>query len=174
MRVTSKGRYAVTAMLDLALHGRDRAVALTDVAARQDIPASYLGQLFAQLCKSGLVSSRRGPGGGYKLAKASADIAVADVIDAVDEGVDNTRCGGKADCQGNQRCLSHGLWESLNHNIYDFLSGVSLAEVLAEREAVKVAKRQDHLFEQHRPPPELPIHRRDEALSQELSREARS
>ena len=161
MRVTSKGRYAVTAMLDLALHSQDGEVALTAIAARQDIPASYLGQLFAQLCKSGLVASRRGPGGGYRLAKTSDDISVGDVICAVDESVDNTRCGGKADCQGSQRCLSHGLWDSLNHRIYDFLNATSLAEVLAEREAVKVAKRQDSLFEQRRA---APVRRHDGAL----------
>lgn len=160
MKITAKGRYAVTAMLDLALHSEDGEVALTAVSARQDIPASYLGQLFSQLCRSGLVASRRGPGGGYKLAKASDDISVADVICAVDESVDSTRCGGRADCQGNQRCLSHGLWEGLNHRIYDFLSATSLAAVLAEREAIKVAKRQDHQFEQHHA---TPVRRRDEA-----------
>ncbi len=165
MKVTSKGRYAVTAMLDLALHSRDGDVALTAIAARQDIPASYLGQLFAQLCRSGLVASRRGPGGGYRLAKASDDISVADVICAVDESVDNTRCGGKADCQGNQRCLSHGLWENLNHKVYNFLSATSLSAVLAEREAIKVAKRQDYLFERRHA---TPMHRQDEALSERV------
>lgn len=149
MRLTSKGRYAVAAMLDLALHGHNKPVALTDIAARQEIPPSYLGQLFMQLRKSGLVASRRGPGGGYTLAKASEHISVADVICAVDENVDSTRCGGKADCQSSQRCLTHGLWEGLSRSIYDFLSGTSLAEVLAEREAIKVARRQERLFEAH-------------------------
>ena len=156
MRLTSKGRYAVAAMLDLALHGdgrgdehgdgHGRRVALADISARQEIPVSYLGQLFARLHKHGLISSQRGPGGGYTLAKSAEEISIADVICAVDESVDSTRCGGKADCQGNQRCLTHGLWENLSRKIYDFLNETTLAEVLAEREAIKVAKRQDRLF----------------------------
>ena len=150
MRLTTKGRYAVAAMLDLALHSHDNLVALADISARQEIPVSYLGQLFARLNKSGLIASRRGPGGGYLLAKVAEEISIADVICAVDENVDSTRCGGKADCQSNQRCLTHGLWESLSHRIYDFLSKTSLAEVLAEREAMKVAKRQDRLFASQR------------------------
>ena len=162
MRLTAKGRYAVAAMLDLALHGQERAVALTDVAVRQEIPASYLAQLFTRLRRCGLVASRRGPGGGYRLAKSSEDISVADVIGAVDESVDSTRCGGKADCQSNQRCLTHGLWEGLSRRIYDFLSDTSLAQVLAEREAAKVAKRQDQWFaRQHG----APLHWRGESLS---------
>ena len=149
MRLTSKGRYAVAAMLDLALHDEDKPVALSDVATRQEIPESYLGQLFARLRQSGLVVSRRGPGGGYTLAKTSEDISVADIICAVDESVDSTRCGGKADCQNNQRCLTHGLWENLSRKIHGFLSETSLAEVLAEREAMEVARRQDHLLSEH-------------------------
>ena len=150
MKLTSKGRYAVAAMLDLALHSQNKSVALADVATRQEIPVSYLGQLFARLCKQGLVSSQRGPGGGYRLAKSSEDISVADVICAVDESIDNTRCGGKADCQSSQRCLTHGLWEKLSRSIYDFLNGTSLAEVLVDQEAMEVAHRQVRLFEQHR------------------------
>ncbi len=162
MRLTSKGRYAVTAMLDLALHGDDEPVTLTDIAARQQIPVSYLGQLFARLRQRGLVASRRGPGGGYTLAKASGDISVADVICAVDESVDSTRCGGKADCQDNRRCLTHGLWEKLSHKIHGFLSETSLAEVLAERDAIAVAKRQDRLFRERR---DIAVNWRDEPLS---------
>ncbi len=162
MRLTTKGRYAVTAMLDLALHGDDKPVALADIAARQQIPVSYLGQLFARLRKRSLVASRRGPGGGYMLAKAPARISVADVICAVDETVDSTRCGGKADCQDRRRCLTHGLWEGLSRSIYDFLSGTSLAEVLAEREAIKVAQRQDRLFERRRG---VPVNWQNESLS---------
>ena len=137
-------------MLDLALHGGDKPVALTAIAARQDIPLSYLGQLFPQLRKRGLVVSRRGPGGGYTLAKTSEDISVAEVIRAVGERVDSTRCGGKANCQGGQRCLTHGLWEALSRKIYDFLGETSLAEILAEGRVAEVAERQDRLFRQRR------------------------
>ena len=147
MKLTTKGRYAVTAMLDLALYGQDKSVVLTDVARRQEISPSYLGQLFAQLCKHGLVQSQRGPGGGYKLAKSSEDISVADVIMAVNENVDSTQCGGKANCQSGQRCLAHGLWESLSHRIYSFLDNTSLAKVVAEHDVLEVAKRQALSFE---------------------------
>ena len=142
MKLTARGRYAVTAMLDLALYGQGRPVMLNEVAMRQEIPLSYLGQLFAKLRKRGLVNSQRGPGGGYRLAKPLEGISVADVILAVNERIDNTQCGGKVDCQGSQRCLTHGLWESLSHNIFNFLNSVSLAKVVAEHEVLEVARRQ--------------------------------
>ena len=165
MRLTSKGRYAVTAMLDLALHGGNQPVALNDVAVRQAIPVSYLGQIFVQLRQHGLVVSRRGPGGGYALAKAPENVSVADVIRAVKESVDSTRCGGKADCQSRKRCLTHGLWEGLNRSIHGFLSETSLAKVLAERNVAEVAERQDRLFRKHC---EVAVNYRDEFASEQV------
>lgn len=142
MKLTTRGRYAVTAMLDLVLYGQGRPVMLNEVAVRQEIPISYLGQLFSKLRKQGLVNSQRGPGGGYRLAKPPEGISIADVMLAVEENIDNTRCGGKVDCQNSQRCLAHGLWESLSRNIFDFLNDVSLAKAVAEHEVLEVAKRQ--------------------------------
>ncbi|MCB1666688.1 MAG: Rrf2 family transcriptional regulator, partial [Pseudomonadales bacterium] len=107
MRLSTKGRYAVTAMMDLAIHGEESSVTLADISECQGISLSYLEQLFARLRREGLVEGVRGPGGGYRLAKAAATITVADIINAVGEGVDATRCGGKGDCQGGARCLTH-------------------------------------------------------------------
>ncbi len=143
MRLTTKGRYAVTAMLDLALHHRQGPVALADIAARQGISLSYLEQLFAQLRKRGLVRSTRGPGGGYQLGLDAGKIAVADVIGAVDELVDATRCGGLENCQADQRCLTHDLWEDLSRQIHEFLSGIDLAQLVDRRRVREVAARQD-------------------------------
>ncbi len=143
MRLTTKGRYAVTAMLDLALHHAGAPVNLADIASRQGISLSYLEQLFARLRKQGLVISARGPGGGYGLAHSAAAITVADVIRAVDEAVDATRCGGKQNCQGEERCLTHELWEELSRRIAGFLGEVSLADLVARREVKQVQRRQD-------------------------------
>lgn len=141
MRLTTKGRFAVTAMLDLALNeagadGSQKPVALAGISERQDISLSYLEQLFSRLRRQGLVTSVRGPGGGYNLAKPQADISVSDIIAAVDELVDATQCSGKEDCHGaNGRCMTHDLWASLNKKILDHLSGVSLGSmVLAQQE----------------------------------------
>lgn len=142
MRLTTKGRYAVTAMLDLAIHDDEGPVALADIANRQGISLSYLEQLFAQLRKHGLVRSTRGPGGGYRLGRGATAIAVSDVIRAVDESVDATRCGGKENCQGEERCLTHDLWTDLSHQIYEFLSGINLAQLVARRRVKEVACRQ--------------------------------
>ena len=150
MKLTTKGRYAVTAMLDLALHAEDGTVTLADIAARQDISLAYLEQLFARLRRAGLVSSARGPGGGYALAQACETIAVADVIAAVDERVDSTRCGGSADCQNHERCLTHGLWEDLSEQIHEFLSGITLAQLMARGGVREVADRQDRMLREHR------------------------
>jgi len=139
MRLTTRGRYAVTAMLDLALHYRQGPVSLAEIAERQGIAQSYLEQLFSRLRKHGLVDGTRGPGGGYRLLKSSDMISVADVIDAVDETVDATRCGGQRNCQGEQRCLTHDLWEDLSTQIRDFLGNVSLDE-LVERRSVQVIR----------------------------------
>lgn len=143
MRLTTKGRYAVTAMLDLAYHSGKRPVALTDIAKRQDISLSYLEQLFAKLRRAGMVSGVRGPGGGYQLSRPSSEINIADIITAVDESVDSTRCGGKGNCQNNQPCLTHELWMGLSEQIYNYLAGISLADLLARGEVQAVADRQE-------------------------------
>lgn len=142
MRLTTKGRYAVTAMLDLAIHFDDGPITLADISRRQGISLSYLEQLFSRLRKQGLVVSARGPGGGYRLSRESADIAVADVITAIDEKVDATRCGGLANCQDDEPCLTHELWSDLSKRIYDFLSGITLADLVNRREVQDVAERQ--------------------------------
>lgn len=142
MRLTTKGRYAVTAMLDLALHAQKGPVSLGDISDRQSISVSYLEQLFAKLRKSGLVSSVRGPGGGYQLAHLAGEIYVADIIDAVDESVDATRCGGQGDCQQGVTCLTHELWSDLSDQIHHFLANISLQELLTRRQVQAVSIRQ--------------------------------
>lgn len=143
MRLTSKGRYAVTAMLDVALHTAAGPVPLADISQRQGISLSYLEQLFARLRKQGLVSSVRGPGGGYQLGREAASISVSDVISAVDESVDATRCQGKSDCQSGTRCLTHTLWSDLSHRIEDFLTGITLGELVSQQDVQNLAKRQN-------------------------------
>jgi len=130
MKLTTKGRYAVTAMLDLALHDQGGPINLADISSRQGISLSYLEQLFARLRKQGLVISARGPGGGYQLGRQSEEISIVDVIRAVDERVDATRCGGSKNCQGDERCLTHDLWEELSQQISGFLGGISLADLV--------------------------------------------
>ncbi len=143
MRLTSKGRYAVTAMLDVALHTNTGPVPLADISARQEISLSYLEQLFARLRKQGLVVSVRGPGGGYQLGRAAHLISVSEVISAVDESVDATRCQGKSDCQGGAKCLTHSLWSDLSTRIEDFLTQITLGELVSQNDIQSVAKRQD-------------------------------
>lgn len=134
MRLTTKGRFAVTAMLDLALNesinGNAKPVTLAGISERQEISLSYLEQLFSRLRRQGLVSSVRGPGGGYRVAKAHSDISVSDIIAAVDELIDATQCGGQENCRDTGRCMTHDLWASLNDKILDYLSGVSLADMV--------------------------------------------
>ena len=142
MKLTTKGRYAVTAMLDLALHYDQGAVTLADIAKRQGISLSYLEQLFAKLRRNGLVDSVRGPGGGYNLASNPSEISVADIVLAINENIDARRCGGKANCDGDERCLTHELWESLSIRISDFLSGISLADLVSNSNVQAVAIRQ--------------------------------
>lgn len=142
MRLTTKGRYAVTAMLDLALNAQDRPITLADISQRQGISLSYLEQLFSRLRKQGLVSSARGPGGGYRLSRNADDINVAQVIEAVDEKVSVTRCGGKGDCQNGEACLTHKLWCSLSDQIHGFLDGISLGSLVDEEHVKLVAERQ--------------------------------
>lgn len=148
MRLTTKGRYAVTAMLDLAFHSQTRPVTLTDIATRQTISLSYLEQLFARLRKAGMVKGVRGPGGGYTLSRNAQDINVADIIEAVDEPVDSTKCGGKSNCHNEQPCLTHDLWMGLSEQIRDYLKQISLGQLLARDLVSEVAKRQGELVEQ--------------------------
>ena len=148
MRLTTKGRFAVTAMLDLALHEAEelatqvtpiqqgvgsKPVTLAGISERQHISLSYLEQLFSRLRKDGLVSSVRGPGGGYRLAKPASEISVSNIITAVDELIDATQCGGTENCHDEGRCMTHDLWTALNGKILEYLSGVSLAELVANK-----------------------------------------
>ena len=148
MRLTTKGRYAVTAMLDLALHTDHGPVSLADISARQGISLSYLEQLFARLRQCNLVQSVRGPGGGYRLLGNTADISVAQVVDAVSESLDATRCEGKGNCHEGEVCLTHHLWENLSAQIHQFLSGISLADLVARGEIQAVKERQDSRLQQ--------------------------
>ncbi|SHO58105.1 Fe-S cluster assembly transcriptional regulator IscR [Vibrio quintilis] len=143
MRLTSKGRYAVTAMLDVALHSQQNPVPLADISERQGISLSYLEQLFAKLRKAGLVASVRGPGGGYRLGNEAGCISVGHVIGAVDESVDATKCAGKGDCQGGTRCLTHTLWCDLSSRISDFLDNITLGDLMNDNEILAVSDRQD-------------------------------
>lgn len=143
MRLTSKGRYAVTAMLDVALHSNQGPVPLADISERQGISLSYLEQLFSRLRKAGLVASVRGPGGGYRLGIDANQIAVGTVIAAVDESVDATKCQGKGDCQGGVRCLTHTLWHNLSARISEFLDGITLGELMVNSEVLDISERQN-------------------------------
>ena len=142
MRLTTKGRYAVTAMLDLAIHFDSGPITLADISRRQGISLSYLEQLFSRLRKRGLVDSVRGPGGGYNLAMSPEKISVADIVLCINENIDATRCGGDRNCQGDERCLTHYLWHSLSERIHDFLANITLADLVAEPNVREVADRQ--------------------------------
>ena len=144
MRLTTKGRYAVTAMLDLALRQGKGPISLAEISERQGISLSYLEQLFTRLRKSELVQSTRGPGGGYTLSRSADDIAVAEVITAVDEKVDSTRCGGLGNCQDDERCLTHELWMDLSEQIYLFLDSISLGALVKRDDVREVAERQSN------------------------------
>jgi Rrf2 family iron-sulfur cluster assembly transcriptional regulator len=143
MRLTTKGRFAVTAMIDVAMHNGDGPVTLAGVAERQKISLSYLEQLFGKLRRAGLVDSVRGPGGGYNLARASTGVSVADIITAVDEPLDATQCGGKENCLDDRRCMTHELWASLNVHIFSFLSSVTLEQLVRQQDKKDVAVLQD-------------------------------
>jgi len=143
MRLTTKGRYAVTAMLDLALHATEGPVPLADISQRQGISLSYLEQLFSRLRRQGLVGSARGPGGGYRLARAASEIAVVDVINAIDENVNVTRCGGQGDCQDGEPCLTHDLWCDLSKQIHDFLAGIDLQQLVDDGAVRQISARQE-------------------------------
>lgn len=143
MRLTTKGRYAVTALLDLAIHADTGPVNLADISQRQGISLSYLEQLFAKLRRNNLVCSIRGPGGGYRLGKTAQAIRIVDIIDAVDESVDATKCQGKGNCQQGETCLTHHLWEDLSHQIHEFLGSISIADLIARSEIRRIAEQQD-------------------------------
>lgn len=144
MRLTTKGRYAVTAMLDLALNVQHGPTSLGDISQRQEISLSYLEQLFARLRRAGLVTSVRGPGGGYLLARRPEEISVSQVIDAVNETVDATRCQGLSDCQQGSTCLTHHLWCELSGQIRNFLDGITLAQLIQRPDVIRIASRQKH------------------------------
>lgn len=143
MRLTTKGRYAVTAMLDLALHAYDGPVSLSDISARQGISLSYLEQLFAKLRRAELVKSVRGPGGGYCLGEHESNIFIAQIVDAVNESIDTTKCKQKGDCQNGEKCLTHHLWSDLSIQIHEFLSGISLNDLMKKRDVQAISNRQD-------------------------------
>ena len=142
MRLTTKGRFAVTAMVDLALRQNRGPVTLAAISERQHISLSYLEQLFGKLRRASLVSSVRGPGGGYNLAQPANQITVADIVTAVDEPLDATQCGGKENCHDDKRCMTHDLWATLNDKMYEYLDSVKLSDLVAQqaarKEAVKV------------------------------------
>ena len=140
MRLTTKGRFAVTAMIDLALHNGNEPVTLAEISGRQRISLSYLEQLFGKLRRHQLVDSVRGPGGGYVLAKDIGQVSVADIIQAVDEPIDATQCGGKENCHDDQKCLTHDLWAALNSRIFDYLEGVTLRQLVEAQKAKEAAK----------------------------------
>lgn len=142
MRLSTKGRYAVTAMLDLALNGSEGPVTLADISENQGISLSYLEQLFAALRSKGLVRGVRGPGGGYYLGRESDEISIADIICAVDEWVEFTRCKGKSNCQDGQRCLTHNLWDDLSQQIYIFLTDITLDDLVKRGEVRAAARKQ--------------------------------
>ena len=143
MRLTTKGRFAVTAMLDLAMRGGKHPVTLAGISERQDISLSYLEQLFSRLRRHELVESVRGPGGGYYLARPTDKVSVADIIRAVDEPIDATKCGGNENCHHEHRCLTHDLWTGLNAHIYSYLDNVSLASLVEKSDECKGAVVQD-------------------------------
>ena len=143
MKLTTKGRYAVNAMLDLALHNDQAPVSLADISARQNISLTYLEQLFRKLRKKGLVESVRGPKGGYRLAMDADEISTAHVMYAVDEHINMTSCGGQQNCMGDVRCLTHDLWLGLNRHVAEYLNGISLGEIIRTNNVKQVAERQD-------------------------------
>jgi Rrf2 family iron-sulfur cluster assembly transcriptional regulator len=143
MRLTTKGRFAVTAMIDVAMHSTHGPATLAGVSERQGISLSYLEQLFGKLRRHGLVASVRGPGGGYRVAAPADKVSVADIIIAVDEPIDATQCGGLENCHDDRRCMTHELWASLNTRIFDFLQSVTLAELVRQQHKAGVVVMQD-------------------------------
>jgi Rrf2 family iron-sulfur cluster assembly transcriptional regulator len=146
MRISTKGRYSVTAMLDLAIHDKVGPVTLADISQCQGISLSYLEQLFAKLRKAGLVKGVRGPGGGYRLARSAAEISIAEIICSVDENVDITNCSGQGDCMDGEKCLTHDLWTNLSHKLYDFLSGITLAQFVERPGIPELSMQRDKMI----------------------------
>jgi Rrf2 family iron-sulfur cluster assembly transcriptional regulator len=144
MRLTTKGRFAVTAMIDVAMHSGAGPVTLAGVSERQKISLSYLEQLFGKLRRHGLVDSVRGPGGGYNLARPADAVSVADIIVAVDEPIDATQCGGKENCKDDKRCMTHELWANLNTHIFAYLRSVTLEQLVRQQDKQPVTVLQDH------------------------------
>ena len=140
MRLTTKGRFAVTAMIDLAMQHGSGPVTLAEISGRQKISLSYLEQLFGKLRRHQLVESVRGPGGGYCLAKDMAQLSVSEIILAVDEPIDATQCGGKENCHDDRKCLTHDLWAALNERIFDYLGGVTLRQLVDSQKAKEAAQ----------------------------------
>ena len=143
MRLTTKGRYAVTAVLDLAIHQDKGPVSLAAISGRQDISLSYLEQLFSKLRRNGIVNSTRGPGGGYTLKRTAEEITISDIIVAIDESCQVASCEDNDSCQGTYQCLTHDLWQEISSEIRDFLDGISLAEVIAGDFVSDISERQD-------------------------------
>jgi Rrf2 family iron-sulfur cluster assembly transcriptional regulator len=148
MRLTTKGRFAVTAMVDLAMRQNRGPVTLAAISERQHISLSYLEQLFGKLRRHRLVSSVRGPGGGYNLAQPPGSVSVADIVTAVDEPLDATQCGGKENCLDDRRCMTHDLWATLNKKMYEYLSSVSLADLVEHQNGKHVAVLHDRRSEE--------------------------
>jgi Rrf2 family iron-sulfur cluster assembly transcriptional regulator len=144
MRLTTKGRFAVTAMVDLAMRQNRGPVTLAAISERQRISLSYLEQLFGKLRRHKLVTSVRGPGGGYNLARAANEVTVAEIVSAVDEPLDATQCGGKENCLDDRRCMTHDLWATLNEKMYDYLSSVSLGDLVAHQNGKQVSVIKHH------------------------------
>ena len=151
MRLTTKGRFAVTAMMDIAMRGDATPVTLSEISSRQQISLSYLEQLFGKLRKNSLVSSVRGPGGGYKIEQPLTSITIGKIIRAVDERVDSTQCKGKRNCVGDDECITHDLWSGLNEHIFRYMDGVCLSDLVNKRKqkssgiaAVRFEKRLHH------------------------------
>src|SRR5438876_10151075 len=153
MRLTTKGRFAVTAMTEVAMHGNKGPVTLAGVSERQKISLSYLEQLFGKLRRHGLVESVRGPGGGYHLARPADNVSVAEVILAVDEPIDATQCGGKENCDDDKRCMTHELWANLNTHIFAYLRSVTLEQLVRQQDKQEVAVLQDHRSPGKKPEP---------------------
>ncbi len=143
MQLSTKGRYAVTAMMDIALHQKMGPVTLAEISQCQGISLSYLEQLFSKLKKRGLVKGVRGPGGGYTLAKSPDQISIADIIQSVDEKLDMTKCGGKGNCSNGEKCLTHQLWFDLSCNLYKFLSGIKLDQYVNRPDINELVIKQD-------------------------------
>jgi Rrf2 family iron-sulfur cluster assembly transcriptional regulator len=159
MRLTTKGRFAVTAMMDLAMHHGSGPVTLAEISGRQKISLSYLEQLFGKLRRHQLVESVRGPGGGYCLAKETGKVTVADIILAVDEPIDTTQCGGKENCRDEQKCLTHDLWATLNERIFGYLESVTLRQLVESHKAKEAGVAQVHDMR------EAPVKRTPSAVS---------